>query len=159
GQGRGRAPSETLRARRSRQARADAGDAPVLGGAAQRTGDPRGQELRSGAARRNRARGQVTTGQEPADRAVLLLRQAGELLFESRNVAQQLEQEPEVESPAAAAERHAYGLLVAALEEGLTTAHTGRRARRGMDQRAGAEARRQTLMPAAITGSVPEDLA
>jgi hypothetical protein len=59
---------------------------------------------------------------EPTDRAVLLLQRVRELLLESRVVAQQLEAVPSGdESPADAAERIAYGILVAALEEGLVT--------------------------------------
>src|SRR5262249_53346036 len=58
---------------------------------------------------------------EPTDCVVLLLKRAGKLLLECRALAQQLEQEPEGESVAAAAERHTYGFLVAALEEGLVT--------------------------------------
>ena len=55
----------------------------------------------------------------PADRAVLLLQRVRELLLESRTVAQQLEAGPSApEPPAEAAERIAYGVLVAALEEG-----------------------------------------
>jgi hypothetical protein len=59
---------------------------------------------------------------EPTDRAVLLLQRVRELLLESRAVAQQLAAGPsEPEPPAEAAERIAYGILVAALEEGLVT--------------------------------------
>ncbi len=58
---------------------------------------------------------------EPADRAVLLLQRVSELLLESRAIAQQLEAVPDGESSADAADRIAYGILVAALEEGLVT--------------------------------------
>jgi len=45
-----------------------------------------------------------------------------ELLFESRPIARQLEAEPSKDAPSSyAAERVAYGILVAALEEGLVT--------------------------------------
>ena len=57
---------------------------------------------------------------EPSDRAVLLLQKVSELLLESRAIAQQLEVGPEEgESSADGADRIAYGVLVAALEEGL----------------------------------------
>jgi hypothetical protein len=57
---------------------------------------------------------------EAADRAVLLLQRLSELLLECRAIAQQLEVVPEErESSADAADRIAYGILVAALEEGL----------------------------------------
>jgi hypothetical protein len=56
---------------------------------------------------------------EPADRAVLLLQRVGELLLESRAIIQQLEVVPAGESSADAADRIAYGILVAGLEEGL----------------------------------------
>ena len=58
---------------------------------------------------------------DPADRAVVLLQRVRELLIECRAVATQLEVAPGRESQAAAAERIAYGVLVAALEEGLVT--------------------------------------
>ena len=58
---------------------------------------------------------------EPAERAVLLLQKVSELLLESRAIVQQLEVVPEGESSADAADRIAYGILVAALEEGLVT--------------------------------------
>src|SRR5215831_11339986 len=58
---------------------------------------------------------------EPADRAVLLLQKVSELLLESRAIVQELEVVPEGESSADAADRIAYGILVAALEEGLVT--------------------------------------
>ena len=58
----------------------------------------------------------------PADRAVVLLQRARELLLECRAVASRLEAAPGRESEAAAAERIAYGVLVGALEEGLVTA-------------------------------------
>lgn len=55
-----------------------------------------------------------------ADRAVLLLQRVQELLLDCRVAAQQLETLPaEPEPPAEAAERVAYGVLVAALENGL----------------------------------------
>ena len=53
---------------------------------------------------------------DPAQRAVLLLQRASDLLLECQAVAQQLAQAPDGESPAAEAERMAYGVLVAALE-------------------------------------------
>ena len=58
----------------------------------------------------------------PEDRAVVLLQRTSELMLECRAVARGL-QEPAsgTESPAEAAERIAYGVLVAALEEGLVT--------------------------------------
>src|SRR5262245_50766889 len=56
---------------------------------------------------------------ESADRAVLLLQKVSELLLESRAIAQQLEVAPDGESSADTADRIAYGILVAALEEGL----------------------------------------
>ena len=58
----------------------------------------------------------------PEDRAVALLQRTSELMLECRAVAREL-QEPAsgTESPAEAAERIAYGVLVAALEEGLVT--------------------------------------
>ena len=56
---------------------------------------------------------------EPADRAVLPLQNVSELLLESRAIVQQLEVVPDGESSADAADRIAYGILVAALEEGL----------------------------------------
>jgi len=58
---------------------------------------------------------------EPADRAVLLLQRVSELLFESRAIAQQLEVVQDGEPSADAADRIAYGILAAALEEGLVT--------------------------------------
>jgi hypothetical protein len=58
---------------------------------------------------------------EPADRAVLLLQRVSELLLESRAIVQQLEVVPDGESSADTADRIAYGILVAALEEGLVT--------------------------------------
>jgi len=58
---------------------------------------------------------------EPADRAVLLLQKVSELLLESREIVQQLEVVPDGESSADTADRIAYGILVAALEEGLVT--------------------------------------
>ena len=59
---------------------------------------------------------------DAADQAVRLLQHARELLRECRTVAERLQVVPSQESPAAAAERIAYGVLVAALEEGLVTA-------------------------------------
>ena len=56
---------------------------------------------------------------EPPDRAVLLLQRVGELLIESRTIVQQLEVVPDGESSADAADQIAYGIPVAALEEGL----------------------------------------
>jgi len=56
---------------------------------------------------------------EPADRAVLLLQRVNELLLESRAIVQQLEVVPDGESSADAADRIAYGILVAGLEERL----------------------------------------
>jgi len=58
---------------------------------------------------------------EPADRAVLLLQKVGELLLESRAIVKELEAVPDGEPSADAADRIAYGILVAALEEGLVT--------------------------------------
>jgi len=66
-------------------------------------------------------RGEMMTNSDRAERALLLLQHARELLHECRAVAQQLERAPDHESQAAAAERIAYGVLVAALEEGLVT--------------------------------------
>ena len=56
---------------------------------------------------------------EPADRAVLLLQKVSELLLESEAIVQQLEVVPDGESSADAADRIAYSILLAALEEGL----------------------------------------
>src|SRR5262249_55618670 len=58
---------------------------------------------------------------EPDDRAVLLLRRVGELVRGSRAIAQQPELVPDGESSADAADRIAYRILVAAVEEGLVT--------------------------------------
>ena len=58
---------------------------------------------------------------EPADRAVLLLQRVNELLLESRAIVKELEVVPDGESSADAADRIAYGILVAGLEEGLVT--------------------------------------
>jgi len=58
---------------------------------------------------------------DPPDRAVLLLQKVSELLLESRAIVQQLEVVPDGESSADTADRIAYGILVAALEEGLVT--------------------------------------
>jgi hypothetical protein len=52
---------------------------------------------------------------EPTDRAVLLLQRVSKLLLESRTVVQQPEVVPDCESSADAADRIAYGMLVAAL--------------------------------------------
>src|SRR5262245_44750664 len=60
---------------------------------------------------RREARVELMT--EPADRAVLLLQKVSELLLESRAIAQQLEVVPDGESSADAADRIAYGILVA----------------------------------------------
>jgi hypothetical protein len=60
-------------------------------------------------------------GIEPADRAVVLLQRVRELMIECRGVAEQLQVVPTQECQAAAAERISYGVLVAALEEGLVT--------------------------------------
>src|SRR5262249_16665152 len=56
---------------------------------------------------------------EPGDRPVTLLQKLSELLLESRAIVQQLEVVPDRESSADAADRIAYGILVAGLEEGL----------------------------------------
>jgi len=67
-----------------------------------------------------RSGGPTERHNEAADRAVLLLQRLSELLLESRAIAQQLEVvREERESSADAADRIAYGILVAALEEGL----------------------------------------
>ena len=58
---------------------------------------------------------------EPADRAVVLLQRVSELLLESRAIVKELEVVPDGESSADTADRIAYGILVAALEEGLVT--------------------------------------
>ena len=59
---------------------------------------------------------------DAADRAVQLLQRVRELLLECRAVVDQLSASPtSAAPPAAAAERIAYGVLVAALEEGLVT--------------------------------------
>jgi len=55
---------------------------------------------------------------EPAERAVLLQR-VNELLLESRAIVKELEVVPDGESSADTADRIAYSILVAALEEGL----------------------------------------
>ena len=55
---------------------------------------------------------------KPADRAVVLLQKVSELLLESHATTQELEVFPDGESSADAADRIAYGILVAALEEG-----------------------------------------
>jgi hypothetical protein len=59
---------------------------------------------------------------DPVDRAVVLLQRTRELLLECRAVADQLGAAAVGESSAAAGERVAYGVLVAALEEGLVKA-------------------------------------
>ena len=65
----------------------------------------------------------MTGETEPADRAVLLLQRTRELLLDCRAVAEQLGVSPPAEERSAvAAERIAYGVQVAALEEGLVTA-------------------------------------
>ena len=56
---------------------------------------------------------------EPPDLAVLLLQRVSELLLESRAIVKELEVVPDGESSAETADRIAYGILVAALEEGL----------------------------------------
>ena len=57
---------------------------------------------------------------EPTDRAVLLIQKVSELLLESLAIAQQLEVVPDGDvAPAEAGDRIAYGILVAALENGL----------------------------------------
>src|SRR5262244_2263883 len=66
-----------------------------------------------------RREAKVELMKEPADRAVLLLQKVSELLLESRAIAQQLEVVRDGESSADAADRIAYGSLVAGLEEGL----------------------------------------
>ena len=58
---------------------------------------------------------------EPADRAVVLLQRVSELLLESRVIVKELEVVPDGESSAETADRISYGILVAALEEGLVT--------------------------------------
>ena len=60
---------------------------------------------------------------DPTDRAIGLLQRTRELLLECRSVAERLSASPaEPEPPAVAAERIAYGVLVAALGEGLVSA-------------------------------------
>ena len=66
-----------------------------------------------------RRKARVELMKEPADRAVLLLQKVSELLLESRAISQQLEVVPDGESSTDTADRIAYGILVAALEEGL----------------------------------------
>src|SRR5215831_15189575 len=58
---------------------------------------------------------------DPADRAVLLLQKVSELLLESRGIVKELEVVPDGESSADTADRIAYGILVASLEEGAVT--------------------------------------
>ncbi len=58
---------------------------------------------------------------EAPARAVLLLQRVSELLLESRAIVQQLEAVSDGESSADTADRIAYGIVVAALEEGLVT--------------------------------------
>ncbi|SRR5713101_5828783 len=62
-----------------------------------------------------------TADNDPAGRAVMLLQRVRELMLECRMVAAQLEATSGQESQAAAAERIAYGVLVASLEQGLVT--------------------------------------
>ncbi len=62
-----------------------------------------------------------TADNDPAGRAVMLLQRLRELMIECPSVAAQLEATSGHESQAAAAERIAYGVLVASLEEGLVT--------------------------------------
>ena len=57
----------------------------------------------------------------PEDRAVRLLQRTSDLLLECRAVASQLQESRDADHPGEAAERIAYGVLVAALEEGLVT--------------------------------------
>ena len=66
-----------------------------------------------------RREAKVELMKEPADRAVLLLQKVSELLLESRGIVKELEVVPDGESSADTADRIAYGILVAALEEGL----------------------------------------
>jgi hypothetical protein len=67
------------------------------------------------------------TSDRPSDQtdaaglAVILLQRTRELMLECRAVAGRLQAAAEPESQAVAAERIAYGVLVAALEEGLVT--------------------------------------
>ena len=56
---------------------------------------------------------------EPTDGAVLLLQRVSELLLEFRALVTELEVVPDGESSTDTADRIAYGILVAALEEGL----------------------------------------
>jgi len=57
---------------------------------------------------------------DPADRAIELLKRTRDLLFECRTAGEGLAEPPaDSEPPAVAGERTAYGVLVAALEEGL----------------------------------------
>src|SRR5262245_48989119 len=66
-----------------------------------------------------RRKARVELMQEPADRTVLLLQRVSELLLESRVIVKELEVVPDGESLADSADRIAYGILVAGLEEGL----------------------------------------
>jgi len=79
----------------------------------------------------------VTTDTKPADRAVLLLQRRRELLLDCRAVAEQLGVSPAgQEPPSLAAERIAYGVLVAALVEGPVTTLPARDGRAQAVQRA-----------------------
>jgi len=62
---------------------------------------------------------------EPTDRAVHLLQRGSELLLESRQIVKELEVVPDSESSAYTADRIAYGILAAALEEGLVSDWSG----------------------------------
>ena len=68
-----------------------------------------------------RRESKVDPTKEPADRAVLLLQKVSKLLLEYRAIVKELEVVPDRESSADTADRIAYGILVAALEEGLVT--------------------------------------
>jgi hypothetical protein len=79
---------------------------------------------------------------DPQDRAVLLLQRTRDLLLECRAVAEHLAAATDKASASESAERIAYGVLVAALEEGLVK-HAGARHDRAQPlQRAGWDARR-----------------
>src|SRR5262244_153630 len=78
---------------------------------------PAGEE--SGSDHDRSAGGWTEAMTTPADRAVLL-QKVSELLLESRPIVKELEAVPDGES-SAAADRIAYGILVAAIEEGLVT--------------------------------------
>ena len=62
------------------------------------------------------------SGSDPQDRAVLLLQRTRELMLKCRVVAEQLAAATENAPTAESGERIAYGVLVAALEEGLVNA-------------------------------------